>query len=364
MESNSKIYVSGHKGMVGSAIVRALKSQGFCNLLLRERSELDLLNQSGVRDFLCTETPDYIFMCAAKVGGIKTNNTLRGQFIYENLQIQNNVIHFAHEAKVKKLLFMGSSCIYPKQANQPISEQALLNGALETTNEPYAVAKIAGIKMCESYYRQYADQFFSVMPTNAYGPNDNYDMESSHVMAAVIRKILMAKAFSEQDYDWLREHLSIYEASSGSDGDNCHTVGQISSTLKHYGIEKTTNGVSVVLWGTGTPLREFIHVDDIAEGAIHCMKLNFADFYGKGLSHLNLGTGDEKSIKELAELVAEKIGFHGDIIFDKTGPDGTQRKCMDNKMINSTGWYPKISIENGVAQVADELKQGAVGSQW
>lgn len=361
MELNSKIYVSGHKGMVGSAIVRALQSAGFLNLLLREKNELDLLNQTEVRNFLCTENPEYIFMCAAKVGGIKANNALRGQFIYENLQIQNNVIHFAHEAKVKKLLFMGSSCIYPKEAEQPISEQALLKGSLETTNEPYAVAKIAGVKMCESYYRQYNDQFFSVMPTNAYGPNDNYDMESSHVIAAVIRKMLMAKALAEQDYDWLREHFSIYESSSGSIGDRHYTADQISSKLKSYGIEKSSDGVRIVLWGSGTPLREFIHVDDIAEGAIHCMYLNFADLYEKGLSHLNLGTGDERSIKELADLVARQIGFHGDIIFDKTGPDGTLRKCMDNRVIKSTGWYPKIPIEAGVAQVAEELKQEAEG---
>ena len=304
MDKNANIFVAGHRGMVGSAIVRKLESEGFSNILTRNRKELDLLDQGSVIKFYESTKPDYIFIAAAKVGGIKANNTYRAQFIYENLQIQNNLIHFAYKSGVKKLLFLGSSCIYPRNASQPMKEEDLLSGKLEPTNEPYAVAKIAGIKMCESYYHQYDCQFFSLMPTNAYGPNDNYDLETSHALSALIRKIHEAK---------------------------------VSGTKE------------VTVWGSGKALREFIHVDDIASATVFVMGLDFSSLYELGITQLNVGTGEEISIRELAKLISEIVEFSGDLVFDQSMPDGTPRKLVDVSRINQLGWKHKIDLEDGLA---------------
>jgi GDP-L-fucose synthase len=304
MDKNARIYVAGHTGMVGSAIVRKLEAEGFLNLLLKTHSELDLLDQEAVKKFFEENNPEYVFIAAAKVGGIHANNTLRAQFIYENLQIQNNIIHSAYESGVKKLLFLGSSCIYPRNAPQPLKEEYLLTSELEPTNEPYVIAKIAGIKMCESYYRQYNCQFFSLMPTNAYGPNDNYDLETSHVLPALMRKIHEAKLGGEK---------------------------------------------KVTVWGSGKPTREFVHVDDIADACAFIMGLDFGDLYEQGLSHINVGTGSEISIEGLINLLSEIIGYKGNIKYDKSMPDGMLRKVLDVSRINRLGWEHKVDLEDGLA---------------
>ena len=303
MDKDAKIYVAGHAGMVGSAIVRKLEAEGFKNLIFKTRKKLDLLNQTAVKEFYTAEKPRHVINAAARVGGIHANNTYGSQFIYENLQIQNNLIHYAYESGVTKLLFLGSSCIYPRNASQPMKEEYLLTGELESTNEPYALAKIAGIKMCESYYRQYGCQFFSVMPTNTYGPNDNYDLDTSHALPALIRKIQEAKV---------------------------------------------SNARKVTVWGSGKPLREFIHVDDIADACVFIMGLDFRELYEQGLSHLNVGTGNEITIRELAELISGIVGFSGDFIFDQSMPDGTPRKLLDVSRINELGWRHQISLEEGI----------------
>jgi len=297
MEKRAKIYVAGHRGMVGSAIVRRLQKEGFDNLILRTSKELDLRNQASVADFFATESPNYVFLAAAKVGGIMANNLYRADFLYENLQIQNNVIHHAYLANVQKLLFLGSSCIYPKMAPQPLQEESLLTGKLEATNEPYAIAKIAGIKMCESYRRQYGCNFISVMPTNLYGPNDNYDLQNSHVLPAMIRKFHEAKIEAKP---W------------------------------------------VELWGTGTPLREFLHADDLADACVFLMK-NYDDE-----PFLNIGVGEDISIKALAELIQRIVGYQGDIQWNTKKPDGTPRKLMDVSKLHQMGWKHRYSLEEGV----------------
>jgi GDP-L-fucose synthase len=305
LEISDKIYVAGHNGMVGSAIVRKLKSLGFTNFLLRTSKELDLRNQTEVFDFLQTEKPDYVFLAAAKVGGIVANNTYRGQFLYENLQIQNNVIHGSYLADVKKLMFLGSSCIYPKLAPQPLKEDYLLTGLLEPTNEPYAIAKIAGIKMCEAYRDQYGCNYISVMPTNLYGPNDNYDLNNSHVLPAMIRKF--------------------HEA-------------------------KLENKPSVELWGTGSPMREFLHANDLAEACVYLME-NYNDS-----TLVNIGTGVDVTIKELAETIKNEVGYEGEIVWNTEKPDGTPRKLMDVSKLNGLGWKHSIELKDGIAMVYNEYK--------
>jgi GDP-L-fucose synthase len=300
-----KIYIAGHRGMVGSAILRALQAQGYSNFLLRTSSELDLRNQQAVADFFAKEKPDYVFLAAAKVGGIIANNTFRGDFIYENLMIQNNVIHQAYVNQVKKLMFLGSSCIYPKMAPQPLKEDYLLTGLLEPTNEPYAIAKIAGIKMCDGYREQYGCNFISVMPTNLYGPNDNYDLKNSHVLPAMLRKFITAKR----------------------NGDS-----------------------SVTIWGTGSPKREFLHANDLAEACLFLME-NYND---SGL--VNIGIGDDISILDLAHLVKKVVGFEGQILTDTTKPDGTPRKLMDVSKLTELGWKAKINLEEGIQKVFEEIK--------
>jgi GDP-L-fucose synthase len=298
LDKNARIYVAGHRGLVGSAIWRELQRQGFTHVVGRSRSELDLLDARAVRDFYAQEKPDYVFVAAAKVGGILANNNHPAQFLYENLQIQNHLIHGAHVAGVKKLLFLGSSCIYPKHAPQPLKEEYLLTGPLEPTNEWYAVAKIAGIKMCAAYRRQYGSDFISAMPTNMYGPNDNYDLQGSHVLPALIRKF--------------------HEA-------------------------KTTGAREVTCWGTGSPLREFLYADDLARACVFLME-NYSDE-----QFINVGYGSDVSIRELAETVKRIIGFTGEIVWDTAKPDGTPRKLMDSSRLLALGWKPQVHLEEGIA---------------
>lgn len=309
MNLESKIYVAGHRGMVGSAIVRALEKQGYSNLLYKTSKELDLTDQIQVQLFFEKEKPELVFLAAAKVGGIVANNTFRADFIYQNLMIQNNVIHAAYKYGVTKLMFLGSSCIYPKNAPQPLKEEYLLTGLLEPTNEPYAIAKIAGIKMCEAYRLQYGCNFISVMPTNLYGPNDNYDLNNSHVLPALLRKFMEAKANGEK---------------------------------------------AVTIWGSGTPLREFLHVDDLADACLYLMKnYNEKEF-------LNIGVGHDISIIDLAKVVKEIVGFEGEIILDESKPDGTHRKLMDVSKLKQLGWQASISLEEGIKSVY----LGIIDSKW
>ena len=305
MNLNDKIYIAGHRGMVGSAILRQLKAKGFTNFILKTSSELDLRNQQAVIDFFEQEKPDYVFLAAAKVGGIIANNTYRGDFIYENLMIQNNIIHQSYLNNVKKLMFLGSSCIYPKMAPQPLKEDYMLTGELEPTNEPYAIAKIAGIKMCDAYRDQFGCNFISVMPTNLYGPNDNYDLKNSHVLPAMLRKFISAKR---------------------------------------------TNDPSVTIWGTGSPKREFLHADDLAEACVFLME----NYNESGL--VNIGVGEDISILDLAILVKKVVGFEGEILTDITKPDGTPRKLMDVSKLSSFGWKAKTTLEAGIQKVYDEIK--------
>jgi GDP-L-fucose synthase len=303
VDKSSKIYVAGHNGMVGSAIVRLLKQLNFTNIITRSSVELDLRNQEAVTDFFEERKPDYVFLAAAKVGGILANNTYRGEFLFDNLMITANIIHAAHANSVKKLLFLGSSCIYPKLAPQPLKEEYLLTGLLEETNEPYAIAKIAGIKMCEAYRDQYGDNFISAMPTNLYGPNDNYDLQKSHVLPALLKKFHQAKI---------------------------------------QGLKQ------VEIWGSGSPLREFLHVDDLAAACLFLME----NYDGK--QFVNIGSGREITIKELALLIKELVGYYGDLIFDATKPDGTPRKLMDVSFIQSLGWKHTIELNEGIKSVYQE----------
>jgi GDP-L-fucose synthase len=305
MDKNSKIYIAGHRGMVGSAILRRLRSEGYENFILRTSAELDLRNQAAVDDFFMKEKPDLVFLAAAKVGGIMANDTYRGEFLYDNLMIQSNVIHAAFLNKVSKLMFLGSSCIYPKLAPQPLKEEYLLTGLLESTNEPYAIAKIAGIKMCDAYRSQYGCNFISVMPTNLYGPNDNYDPQNSHVLPALIRKF----------------HEATLEGAE-----------------------------SVTLWGTGKPRREFLHADDLADACIYLMKT----YDESGL--INIGTGEDIEIGELAAMVGRVTGFKGKIVHDLTKPDGTPRKLMDVSKLHNFGWRHRIDLEEGIRMVYEEYR--------
>jgi len=305
MEKNAKIYIAGHRGMVGSAIHRHLLGKGYSNFILRTSSELDLRNQVAVDEFFETEKPDYVFLAAARVGGIIANNTFRADFIYENIMIQSNVIHASYATKVKKLLFLGSSCIYPKMATQPMSEDALLTGPLEHTNEPYAIAKIAGIKMCDAYRDQYGCNFISVMPTNLYGPNDNYDLQHAHVLPSLIRKF--------------------HEA-------------------------KKNNAAAVTVWGTGSPRREFLHADDLASACCFLMEI----YNEAGL--VNIGTGSDLTIGELASMIKEVVGYEGAIIYDHTKPDGTPRKLLDVSRLHGLSWKHSIELRDGITSVYDAYK--------
>ncbi|HOF98960.1 MAG TPA: GDP-L-fucose synthase [Paludibacteraceae bacterium] len=348
MDKNSKIYIAGHKGMVGSAIMRNLQNKGFSNIVGRTREELDLLNQISVARFFDEEQPEYVVLAAAKVGGIVANNTLRAQFIYENLMIQNHVIHQSYLHGIKKLLFLGSSCIYPRLAKQPIKEEYLLTGELEPTNEPYAIAKIAGIKMCEAYHAQYGCNFISVMPTNLYGPNDNYDLEKSHVLPALIRKMLLGKYLMENDFESLRKDFQKHPI-EGVNGTYSEEI--LLKVLEKYGISRKGQEVSITLWGTGSPLREFLHVDDMADAAVHLFF--HYDAPDTVPSHVNIGCGEDIRIKDLAEIIKKIVGYEGKIVWDASKPDGTPRKLLDVSKLNALGWKPKITLEDGIRQVVN-----------
>jgi GDP-L-fucose synthase len=304
MEQTEKIYIAGHRGMVGSGLERKLRKEGYNNIVTRISTELDLRNQQAVNDFFKKEKPEYVILAAAKVGGIYANNTYRAEFIYDNLMIEANIIHAAYLNKVTKLLFLGSSCIYPKMAPQPLKEEYLLSGYLESTNQPYAIAKIAGIELCDSYRAQYGCNFISAMPTNLYGTNDNYHPENSHVLPALIRRIVLAKKNNEPN---------------------------------------------VTIWGTGTPRREFLHVDDLADACYFLLQ----NYNEQGL--VNIGCGTDVSIKELAELIAAEVGYHGQLVFDSTKPDGTPRKIMDTSKINNLGWKAKVKLEDGISKTLKEV---------
>ncbi len=310
MNKDASIFVAGHRGMVGSALVRRLQAGGYTQVLTASRQELDLLDQRAVHDWLQAKKPDYLFIAAAKVGGIQANNVYRAEFLYQNLMIEANLIHGAHLAGVQRLMFLGSSCIYPKLAPQPLREDSLLTGPLEPTNEPYAIAKIAGIKLCESYNRQYGRQYVSAMPTNLYGPNDNYDLNNSHVLPALIRKAHEAKQRGDKE---------------------------------------------LVVWGTGTPLREFLYVDDLADACVHLMETGAEDVL------VNVGVGEDVSIRDLAQLVCEVVGFGGELVFDTSKPDGTPRKLMDVSLLASRGWKASTALREGIALAYADFKQRYAG---
>ena len=370
MNKDSKIYVAGHRGLVGSAIVKILEAKGYTNLVFRTSSELDLRDGQAVTAFFEREQPEYVFLAAAKVGGIVANNTYRADFIYENLMIQNNVIHESYKSGVNKLLFLGSTCIYPKNCPQPMKEEYLLTDTLEYTNEPYAIAKIAGIKMCESYNLQYGTNFLSVMPTNLYGPNDNFDLEKSHVLPALMRKMHLGKALENGDWDLLRADLNRLPI-EGVDGND--TEDGILEILKKYGISRelpteaadSIPKVAVEIWGSGKPMREFLWSEDMADACVFIMEnRDFQDVVQKDASplgggregdirntHINIGTGEDLSIKELAYLIKETIGFEGDLYFNAEKPDGMLRKLTNPDKIHALGWRAQVRLEAGVKRM-------------
>lgn len=341
MKKNAKIYLAGHRGLVGSAILENLKSKGYTNIITRTHKALDLANQNDVAEFFKLKKPEYVFLAAAKVGGIVANNVYRADFIYENMMIQNNVIHQSYLHKVKKLLFLGSTCIYPKNAPQPMKEEYLLTNTLEYTNEPYAIAKIAGIKMCESYNLQYGTNFISVMPTNLYGPNDNFDLEKSHVLPALIRKIHLAKLLSESKYDEVIKDLG------------ANSIDEAKDYLSQFGVYEN----SVEIWGSGKPKREFLWSEDMADACVFVMEnRNFSDTYVEGQkeirnTHINIGTGKDISIKELAETIQNITGFKGDLVFNTDKPDGTMRKLTDVSKLNNLGWKYIVELDSGIKKM-------------
>ena len=361
MKKDSKIYIAGHKGLVGSALLKNLEQKGYTNFVLRTLEDIDLTDQLAVGSFFAAEKPEYIFLAAAKVGGIMANNIYRGQFIIENLQIQNNIIHNAWLHGAKKLLFLGSSCIYPKNAPQPMHEDHLLTGELEYTNEPYAIAKIAGIKVCESYNLQYGTNFVSVMPTNLYGPNDNFHLKNSHVLPGIMRKMYLAFCLENNDWKAIRRDLAKRPVAEVSDDSAEDTILEFLSVI---GINRDVNyKVSLSLWGTGTPLREFLHVADMADACVYVMEnidfedLKPADSEEIRNTHINIGSGNELSIQQLAGLMQKVTGFMGEIKFDASKPDGTIRKLLDVSKLEKLGWKSKIDLEDGVRKVFEGYVQ-------
>lgn len=368
MNKNSKIYVAGHLGLVGSAITKILKTKGYTNIIGRSSKELNLMDTTAVSNFFATEKPDYVILAAAKVGGIVANNTYRGQFIYENLMIQNNVIHASYLNQVKKLLFLGSTCIYPRDAPQPMPEDCLLTGPLEYTNEPYAIAKIAGIKICESYNLQYGTNYISVMPTNLYGPNDNFDLEKSHVLPAMLRKMHLGKCLEANNWEAIRSDLNRLPIEEIS-GNN--TNEEILLVLSKYGIRvnpsdsESGSSALVEIWGTGSPMREFLWSEEMADACVFLMEnIDFKDVdprhqskSGQSVStevrntHINIGTGKEISIRDLAFLIRDKIGFKGKLDFNTSKPDGTKRKLTDVSKLHALGWHHQIEIEEGIGKL-------------
>lgn len=368
MNKDSKIFVAGHRGLVGSAIWNNLKSRGYDNLVGRTHSELDLTNQLAVKEFFDKERPDAVVLAAAHVGGIMANSLYRADFIMLNMLIQCNVIGESFRHNVEKLLFLGSTCIYPKNAPQPMSEDALLTSPLEYTNEEYAIAKIAGLKMCESYNLQYGTNYIAVMPTNLYGPNDNFHLENSHVMPAMMRKIYLAKLLNDNNWEAIRNDMNKRPV-EGVNGSSSET--EIKKILAKYGIE--TN--KVTLWGTGKPLREFLWSEDMADASVHVLlNVDFKDVIGKEVysnngaaipslgeirnCHINVGTGKEMTIRELSQLIVKTVGFTGEVVFDASKPDGTMRKLIDVSKLHSLGWHHKVEIEDGVQKLFDWYQSG------
>ena len=350
LDKNAKIYVAGHRGLVGSAIWKNLQDKGYTNLIGKTHKELDLLDAVSVRKFFDEEQPEYVFLAAAFVGGIMANSIYRADFIYKNLQIQQNVIGESFRHNVKKLLFLGSTCIYPRDAEQPMKEEVLLTSPLEYTNEPYAIAKIAGLKMCESFNLQYGTNYIAVMPTNLYGPNDNFDLERSHVLPAMIRKIHLAHCLKQGDWDAICKDLN-QRPVEGIDGSS--SKEDILAILAKYGISDS----EVKIWGTGTPLREFLWSEEMADASVFVMEhVDFKDTYKQGDKdirncHINIGTGKEISIRELAELIVSTVGYQGQLTFDSTKPDGTMRKLTDPSKLHALGWQHKVEIEEGVQRM-------------
>jgi len=377
MERNAKIYVAGHRGLVGSAILKTLREQGYHNLLTRTHRELDLMDQKAVAEFFRTERPDYVFLAAAKVGGIVANDTYRADFIYQNLQIQNNVIHQSYLNGVRKLMFLGSTCIYPKNCPQPMKEEYLLTGELEYTNEPYALAKIAGIKMCESYNLQYDTNFISVMPTNLYGPNDNFDLEKSHVLPALIRKIYLGKCLEEDNREAIKEDLN-KNPIEGIDGQSPEK--DIIDILNKYGISlgKDPGSVEIEIWGSGRPMREFLWSEDMADACVYLMeKVDFRDIVESRFreseeeadngpvrnTHINIGTGEDLSIRELAEMIREIVGFRGTFRFNREKPDGTMRKVTDVRRLHALGWRHRVELAEGIGKLLHWYRNGTENKQ-
>ena len=351
MNKNSKIYIAGHNGLVGSALCRKLEADGYSNLIVRNHSDLDLTKQSDVEAFFQSKKPEYVFLAAAKVGGILANDTFPAEFIYTNLAIQNNIIHAAWQTGVQRLLFLGSSCIYPRECPQPMKEDYLLTGPLEPTNEPYAVAKIAGIKMCQSYNRQYGTRYLCVMPTNLYGPNDNFDLKTSHVLPALIRKFHLAKLAHQGDWEGIKkdeqEHGTIPEEVKQS-------IGFSPSFSRNQKLPPNFNP-SVLLWGSGNPRREFLHVDDLADACVFLISSKedvLKKFFDTNHTPLlNVGCGEDLTIKEIASIVSEVEGYKGEVSWDQSKPDGTSQKLLDISQINKLGWKPNIDLKNGIRSV-------------
>ena len=347
LSKEAKIYVAGHNGLVGSAIWNNLKSRGYTNLVGRSHKELDLLDPIAVKEFFDEERPDAVVLAAAHVGGIMANLTYRADFIYQNLQIQQNVIGESYRHNVSKLLFLGSTCIYPRLAPQPMTEDVLLSSELEYTNEPYAIAKIAGLKMCESFSIQYGCNYIAVMPTNLYGPNDNFHLENSHVLPAMLRKVYLAKCLNEGDWESVRRDLSLRPV-EGVDGNSSET--DILSKLEKFGIRAD----SVTLWGTGSPMREFLWSEDMADASVHVLlNVNFTDTYDSDAKeirncHINVGTGKEVTIRQVAEKVVSEIGFKGQLLWDQSKPDGTPRKLTDVSKLHALGWHHSVEIDEGI----------------
>ncbi|PRP68327.1 GDP-L-fucose synthase family protein [Nonlabens agnitus] len=359
MKKDSRIYIAGHRGLVGSAITNHLEEHGFSNLIARTSSELDLRDTRAVAVFFEEEQPEYVFLAAAKVGGIVANNTYRADFIHDNLMIQNNVIHQSYVHGVKKLLFLGSTCIYPKECPQPMKEEYLLTGPLEYTNEPYAIAKIAGIKMCESYNLQYGTDFISVMPTNLYGPNDNFDLEKSHVLPALLRKIHLGKALEQGDWKTIQRDLDRLPI-EGVTGQSPQE-DQL-KMLHKYGVLLSDHGVQVEIWGTGAPMREFLWSQDMADACVFVMqKVDFKNLAEENVdvrnTHLNIGTGQDISIKDLALLIKKEVGFQGEFFFREDKPDGTLKKLTDVSKLKDLGWRYNVNLENGVKRMYEWYKE-------
>ena len=350
MIKDSKIYIAGHRGLVGSAIMENLKAKGYINLVFRTHSELDLTNQENVKKFFQIEQPEFVILAAAKVGGIISNNRYRADFIYENIMIQNNVIHQSYLQGVKKLLFLGSTCIYPRNTDQPMVEESLLTSELEYTNEPYAIAKIAGIKMCESYNLQYGTNFISVMPTNLYGPNDNFDLEHSHVLPALIRKIYLGKCLKQNNWNYIKSDLDKNPIKGIKGSSN---KDQIRDILSKYGIKED----SIEIWGSGKPKRDFLWSEDMADACVYLLEnKNFNDTFDTTQAeirntHINIGTGVDISIKELAEEIKSVIGYKGSFVFNSSKPDGTMQKLTDVSKLNALGWKHKVTLEKGVEKM-------------